>query len=45
MKAESFFYSDVGITISAQAGVGIFVIPRLAHCVTDWIQLGGRICP
>ena len=44
MKAESFFYSDVDITISGQAGVGIFVSARLAHCVTDWIQLGGRIC-
>ena len=26
--------------MSAQVGVGIFVSPRLAHCVTDWIPLG-----
>ena len=31
--------------MSAQAGVGIFVSPRLAHCVTDWIPLRGRVCP
>ena len=28
----------------AQTGVGIFLSPRLAHCVTDWIPLGGRVC-
>ena len=38
------FYSGVDVTISAQGGVGIFVSPRLAHCATDWIPLGGRIC-
>ena len=38
------FYSGVDVTMSAQAGVGIFVIPRLAHCVTDWVPLGGRVC-
>ena len=26
----------------AQAGLGIFVSPRLAHWVTDLIALGGR---
>ena len=30
--------------MSAQAGVGIFVSPRLAHCVTDWIPLEERVC-
>ena len=30
--------------MSAQAGVGICVSPCLAHCVTDWISLGGKIC-
>ena len=38
------FYSGVDITMSAQAGLSIFVSSRLAHCVTDWIPLGGRIC-
>ena len=28
----------------AQAGVGIFVSRRLAHCVTNCIPLGGRVC-
>ena len=28
----------------ARAGVGIFVSPRLDHCVTDWISLGERLC-
>ena len=31
------FYSGVDVTMFAQAKVGIFVNPRLAHCVTDWI--------
>ena len=26
----------------ARAGVGIFVSPRLAHCLTDWIPIRGR---
>ena len=30
--------------MSAQAGVGIFVSPCLAHCVTNWILLGERVC-
>ena len=38
------FYLGVDVTMSAQAGVGIFVSPRLAHCVTDWIPLGGKVC-
>ena len=37
------FYSGVDVTMSDQAGEGIFVSPRLAHCVTDWILLGGRV--
>ena len=28
--------------MSARAGVGIFVSPRLAHCLTDWIRIRGR---
>ena len=38
------FYSGVDVTMSSQAGVGIFVSPCLAHCVTDWTSLGGRVC-
>ena len=38
------FYSGVDVTMSAQAGVGIFESPRLAHCVTDWILVGGKVC-
>ena len=38
------FYSGVDVTMSAQVGVDIFVSPRLAHCVTDWIPLGRRVC-
>ena len=30
--------------MSAQAGAGVFVSPRLAHCVTNFILLGGRFC-
>ena len=30
--------------MSAQAGIGILISPRLAHRVTDWIPLGGRVC-
>ena len=30
--------------MSARAGIGIFVNPRLAHCVTDWIPLEERVC-
>ena len=30
--------------MSPQVRVGNFVSPRLAHCVTDWIPLGGRVC-
>ena len=37
-------YSGVDITMSTQVGVGIFVSPRLAHYVTDWIPLGERVC-
>ena len=39
------FYSDVDVTLSAQVGVRIFISPRLAYCVNDWIPLGGRVCP
>ena len=38
------FYSGVNVTMSAQAGVGIFVSTHLTHCVTDWIPLGERVC-
>ena len=38
------FYTDVNITMSAQAWVGIFVSPYLAHCVTDWIPLREKVC-
>ena len=38
------FYSYVYVTMSSQAGVGIFVSPRLAHFVTDRIPLRGRVC-
>ena len=38
------FYSGLDITMCARAEVGIFASPRLAHCVTDWIPLGGRVC-
>ena len=38
------FYSGVDVTISSKAGIGIFVSPRLAHCVTNWIRLGKRFC-
>ena len=36
-KDWKLFYSVVDVTIffTSQAGVGIFVSPRLAHCVTD----------
>ena len=30
--------------MSAQAGVGIFVSPRLTHCITDWIPIRERVC-
>ena len=32
------FYSGIDVTISVQAGVGIFANSRLTHCVTDWIS-------
>ena len=38
------FYSGVYVTMSAQAGVDIFISPHLAQCLTDWIPLGGRVC-
>ena len=38
------FYAGVDVTMFVQAGVGIFVNPRLAHYVTDWIPLRGRVC-
>ena len=38
-----FFYSGVDVNMSGQAGVGIFVSRRSAHCVTDWIPLKGRV--
>ena len=38
------FYSGVDPTMSAQAGVGLLISPRLAHCVVDWTPLGGRVC-
>ena len=34
-KGWKLFISDVDVTISAQAGVGIIVSPRLVHSVTD----------
>ena len=40
----NLFYSGVNVTMFAQAEVGIFVSPRLSHCVTDWIPLVGRVC-
>ena len=43
-KSWKLFYLGLDVTMSAQAGVGIFVSPGLAHCVTDWIPLGGRVC-
>ena len=30
--------------MSAQAGVGTFVSPLLAHSITDWILLGAKVC-
>ena len=30
--------------MSAQVGVSIFANSHLAHCVTDWIPFGGRVC-
>ena len=30
--------------MSAQAGVGLRVIPNMAKCVVDWVPLGGRVC-
>ena len=30
--------------MAAQAGVGIYVNHRLAHCVTYWIPLRGKVC-
>ena len=41
-KGWKLFYSAVDVIMSAQAGVGIFVSPCLAHCVTDCIPLGER---
>ena len=38
------FYSGVDETMSTQAGLGIFLSPHLAHCITDWIPLGKRVC-
>ena len=43
-KGWKLFYLGVDVTMSAQAGLVIFVSPRLAHCLTDWIPLGGRVC-
>ena len=34
-KGWKLFISDVDVTMSAQAGVGIIVSPRLVHSVTD----------
>ena len=36
-KSWKLFYLDVDVTMSAQAGLGIFVSPHLAQCATDWI--------
>ena len=30
--------------MSAQAGVGLLLNPKMADCVVDWVPLGGRIC-
>ena len=38
------FYSGVDVSMSAQAGIGIFVSSCWAHCVTDWIPLRRRVC-
>ena len=38
------FFLGVDVTMSAQAGVGIFVSPRLAHSAKDRIPLGAKIC-
>ena len=43
-KNNSGFKSFCGSCMSAQTGVGIFVRPCLAQCVTDWIAFGGRVC-
>ena len=43
-EAWKLFYSGVNVTMSAQAGVGIFVSPCLAPCVTDWIALERKVC-
>ena len=43
-EGYKLFYSGVDETMSAQVRVGIFVSPRLAHWVTDWIPPGGRVC-
>ena len=37
------FYSGVDVIMSCQASIGIFVSPCQAHCITDWIPLGGRV--
>ena len=45
MTAGSFSTQvyECRLTMSAQAGLGIFVTTRLAHCVTDWISFGGIV--
>ena len=39
-----FFYFSAGLSMSAQAGVGILTSPRLPDCVSDWIPLRSRVC-
>ena len=37
------FAQDKKVRVRA-LGVGIFISPRLAQFVTNWIPLGGRVC-
>ena len=43
-ESWKLFYSGANVTISADAGVGILVSPRLTHYVTDRILLRGKVC-
>ena len=42
-ESLKLFYSHVHVIMFTKAGLGIFVSPRLAHCVTDWIPLRKRV--
>ena len=37
-------YSGVDAAMSAQAGVGLLVSPKMTESVVDWVPLGGRVC-